>query len=142
VSIFRPAAKVTGPDGQEWEIYAYKIKVGDLDDFDLTEPDVYGDPRAGVVALPLVFLVNLFLLIPRLLIRLGQVAVGAVRMQRSDEWTIDAVAWMPKRTVYTWTTTREYKGQVLAQVEGHLARGDIPQRLTNAVYRGESRSAR
>jgi hypothetical protein len=32
---------------------------------------------------------------------------------------------------------------VLAQVEGHLARGDIPARLTNAVYRGEvRRSAR
>jgi hypothetical protein len=28
------------------------------------------------------------------------------------------------------------KGVVLAQVEGHLARGDIPQRLTNATYLG------
>ena len=138
MSVFRAAAKVTGPDGREWEIYAYKIRVGDLDDFDVTEDDVYFQGRL----LPLIFVVNLFLLIPRLLIRAAQVAAGALRTIGSDAWTIDAVSYLPQPTVYTWTTTSEYKGQVLAQVEGNLARGDIPQRLTNAVYRGERRSAR
>jgi hypothetical protein len=61
---------------------------------------------------------------------------------RSDEWTIDAVAYLPRRRVCRWTTSREHTGQVLAQVEGHLARGDVPQHLANAVYRGERRSAR
>ena len=142
MSVFRPTAKVTGPDGREWEIYAYKIKVGDLDDFDLTEEDGFDNPRADLIALPLIFLVNLVLLIPRLLIRLGQVAVASARTLRSDAWTIDAISFLPQQTVYTWTTTTEFKGQVLAQVEGHLTRGDIPHRLTNAVYRGERRSAR
>lgn len=61
---------------------------------------------------------------------------------RSDEWTIDAVAYLPHPRVCRWTTAREHTGQVLAQVEGHLARGDVPQHLSNALYRGESRSAR
>ena len=46
-----------------------------------------------------------------------------------EKWYVDANA-------------RVHRGQVLAQVEGNLARGDVPLRLTNAVYRGERRSAR
>jgi hypothetical protein len=68
---------------------------------------------------------------------------AALRTARGDDWTIDAIAHLPRKTVYRWTTVTASKGQVLAQVEGHLARGDIPQRLANAVYRGEvRRSAR
>jgi hypothetical protein len=134
VTVFRPSARVTSPDGREWEIYAYKIKLNDLDDFGPDEDDlIYG--RGG----PLLFLVNLVLLVPRLLIRLGQAAISGLEMLRSDEWTIDAITFYPRQTVYTWTTTSEYKGQVLAQVEGHLARGDIPLHLTNAVYRRSTR---
>jgi hypothetical protein len=143
MSLFRPAAKVTTPDGREWEIYAYKIKVGDLDDFGPTEDDaLQGQADLEIASLVVIFVINVLLLIPRLLIRAAQVAVGAIRSVRSDQWTIDAVTFMPRHTVYTWTTTTEYKGQVLAQVEGHLARGDVPHHLTNAVYRGERRSAR
>ena len=65
--------------------------------------------------------------------------VAALRAIRSDDWTIDAVAYLPRPSTYRWTTTTEHKGQVLAQVEGHLARGDVPQHLPNAVYRGEER---
>ncbi|HJQ84798.1 MAG TPA: hypothetical protein VKA21_12020 [Candidatus Binatia bacterium] len=68
--------------------------------------------------------------------------VAAWRAARSDDWTVDAISYMPQETVYRWTTRTEHKGQVLAQVEGHLARGDVAQRLPNAVYRGERRSAR
>ena len=34
---------------------------------------------------------------------------------------------------HAWTTTTEYKGQVLAQVEGNLARGDVPKNLSHAT---------
>jgi hypothetical protein len=143
MSVFRPAAKVTTPDGREWEIYAYKIKVGDLDDFGPTEDDaLYGQADLEIASLVVIFAINVLLLIPRLVIRAAQVVVAAIRSVRSDRWTIDAVTFMPRHTVYTWTTTSEYKGQVLAQVEGHLARGDVPHRLTNATYWGERRSAR
>jgi hypothetical protein len=105
VSVFRPAARVTSPDGQEWEIYASRVQ--------------WQRP-------------------PRRRDLLRSVA-GAVRAARSDDWTIDAIAHLPRKTVYRWTTTAAHKGQVLAQVEGHLARGDILERPTNAVYRGEIR---
>ena len=52
--------------------------------------------------------------------------VAAVRASRSDEWTIEAVSWAPFRRRYTWKTTREHRGQVLAQVEGGIARGEVP----------------
>jgi hypothetical protein len=109
VSVFRPAARVTSPDGQEWEIYAYRIQ--------WQRPQRRRDVLRSVAA--------------------------ALRAARSDDWRIEAIAHLPRKTVYRWTTTTEHKGQVLAQVEGHLARGDILERPTNAVYRGEiRRSAR
>jgi hypothetical protein len=109
VSVFRPAARVTSPEGQEWEVYAYRVQ--------WRRPARRRDVLQSVAA--------------------------ALRTARGDDWTIDAIAHLPRKTVYRWTTIAAHKGQVLAQVEGHLARGDIPQRLTNAVYCGElRRSAR
>jgi hypothetical protein len=116
VSVFRPAARVRTPDGREWEIYAYKTRA---------------KPRRES---------------PRRLRRVADAIGSHLRALRSDAWTIEAVAFTPSRAAYTWTTTREYRGQVLAQVEGHLARGDVPTQLTNADFRGETgyvkRSAR
>ena len=108
MSVLRPAAKVTSPDGREWELYAYRVR--------WPKPARRRDAWRSVAA--------------------------ALRAARGDEWTIDAIAYVPRETVYTWTATSEHKGQVLAQVEGHLARGDIPVHLANGVYRGERRSAR
>lgn len=140
MSVFRPAAKVTSPDGREWEIYAFKIKVRDRDPWDVDDPYT-ASPGERIVWL-LEGIVWLISLIPRALLRLFDIASAALTSVRSDEWTVEAVTWLPMETRYTWTTTREHKGQVLAQVEGSLARGDVPQRLRNGVYRGESRSAR
>jgi hypothetical protein len=116
VSVFRPAARVTTPDGSLWEIYAYKIR---------------RPPRAPGKRV-----------LRRVLKRLYALVGETVRSLRSDEWTIEAITWLPQKRMHTWTTTREFRGQVLAQVEGHLNRGDVPRHLTNAVYRGLSRSAR
>jgi hypothetical protein len=104
VSLLRAAARVTAPDGREWEIYAYRFR--------WQRPSRKRDVlRALARSLP-------------------------------PEWTVAAVTYDPHETVYRWTTTRPYKGQVLAQVEGSIARGTIPHHLTNATYLGESRSAR
>jgi len=65
--------------------------------------------------------------------------LASARTLRLETWTVDAVTYMPRKRVYTWRTTGEHKGQVLAQVQGHLARGDIPMRLANADYLGEDR---
>src|SRR3954451_13871942 len=106
MSIFRPAAKVTAPDGQEWEIFAYRVA--------WRKPPRLRDTWRSFVA--------------------------AARAARSDAWTIAAVSYRPRPTVYTWTTRTEHRGQVLAAVERSVARGDIPIRLAKGPDRGQRRS--
>jgi hypothetical protein len=133
---------VSAPDGTRWEIYAYKLQVGDRSEWtDLVDADV-GFARPAAAGALLNVVTWLVMLVPRLLVRLWDVAVAAARAVGSDEWTIEAITFMPQRQSMTWTTTSEHKGQVLAQVEGSLARGHPPGQLRNATYRGWSRSAR
>ena len=47
--------------------------------------------------------------------------------RRAGEWTIEASSWAPYPITYRWTTSSELRGQVLASVEGQLARGEQPQ---------------
>jgi hypothetical protein len=98
VSVFRPAVRVAGPDRREWELYAYRLPLPER--------------RRGGVRLAVTVLWDL----PRSL----------VRALASDQWTIEAVAWLPHRTSYRWRTSSEFRGHVLAQVEGQLARGETP----------------
>jgi len=111
VSVFRPSARVRAPDGTDWEIYAYRLRV------------VRRSESRRRIA------------------RLAATAREAIRSVFSDEWTIQAVSNLSRES-YAWRTTSEHKGQVLAQVEGSLARGDPPTSLRNAVYAGWRRSAR
>jgi hypothetical protein len=116
VSVFRPAVRVTAPDGREWEIYAYKLRV---------QPTRDARTRRF-----------------RALRRLLHLAVAVAGSLSSDTWTIEALSFLPQPQSCVWTTTREFRGQVLAQIEGRLAGGDLPARLPNATYLGWRRSAR
>jgi hypothetical protein len=116
VSVFRPAVRVTAPDGREWEIYAYKLRL---------QPARKASARRF-----------------RTLRRLLDLTIAAAGSLRSDTWTIEALSFLPQPQSCAWTTTREFRGQVLAQVEGRLAGGDVPSRLPNATYLGWRRSAR
>jgi hypothetical protein len=143
VSVFRPSVRLTAPDGHEWEIYVYKLEVGNRAEWDTDVFDDQGTYGKAAAELAIVnAVVWLVMLIPRLLFRLVDVGIAAARAIRSDTWTVEAITFMPQRQSYTWTTTGEYRGQVLAQVQGSLQRGDIPQRLRNATYTGWRRSAR
>ncbi|HEY2372341.1 MAG TPA: hypothetical protein VGH82_07310 [Gaiellaceae bacterium] len=106
MSVFRPTVRLQDPDGRHWEIYAYKLDLG----IDSADGRLLG--RAARAARSL--------------------AASTIRSLRSDEWTIEAICYVPRES-YRWRTTREFKGQVLARVEGSLARGDVPTRLTNAL---------
>ena len=88
------------PDGRRWEVYAYKLKLPPR-------------RRSGVRR----FLHRLCIELP----------VAVVRARKSDEWTIEAVSWAPYPIGHKWSTTREVRGQVLAQVESGLAQGDTPR---------------
>jgi len=143
VSVFRPTVRISAPDGTKWEIYAYKVQVGNRRewDTDLVDADVGMTTPAAAGALVNV-VIWIVMLLPRLIVRLWDLGVAAVRAVGSDDWTIEAITFMPQRQSIAWTTTTEHKGQVLAQVEGSLARGHPPGRLRNATYRGWRRSAR
>jgi len=45
---------------------------------------------------------------------------------REKDWTVEAVSWAPYPVRHRWTVRPERKGQVLASVEGYLARGEEP----------------
>jgi hypothetical protein len=111
MGVFRPTVSLVDSGGRRWEVYAYRLKVPPP-----AEATGRGRIRSAVV-------------------RARGVSAAALRSLRSDEWTIEAITWLPGRTSYTWTTTREYRDHVLAQVEGQLARGDVP-RPRHAVYLG------
>lgn len=126
------------PDGRRWEIYAYKLDLPPRGTPDPAPVGVFPGYQAEVASDVLDGFRYLLAFIPRLLLRLFfDLPVAALRAVRSDEWTIEAVSWAPYPTGLTWSTTREFRGQVLAQVEGGLARGETP-RPRNAQAR-ESR---
>jgi hypothetical protein len=98
VTVFRPVARTVAPDGREWEIYAYKLRRAER------QPGERRRVFRRVLALPS----ELF------------------RALASDEWTIEALSFAPYPLSHKWFTTHEFRGQVLAQVEGALERGQIP----------------
>lgn len=125
MSIFRPRVTLTDAAGRTWEVYAYRFRLDDR-----RPPPAPGERRRRrrLARAPLRFLGRLLWEAPR----------AALRALRSDEWTIEAVSWYPSRTGYTWTTRREFRDHVLAQVEGQLARGDVP-RPRHASFHGAAR---
>jgi hypothetical protein len=46
--------------------------------------------------------------------------------RHSGDWLIEAVSYAPYEQRFRWSIPAERKGQVLAQVEGQLARGERP----------------
>jgi len=105
MSVFRPVRRVTDRDGRDWEIYAYRLEL---------PPHAR---RSGFLRRVAAALGRAFVELPR----------AAFAARRSDEWTIEAVTWVPRRTSYTWKTTGEYRGNVIAQVEAGVAAGGIPR---------------
>jgi hypothetical protein len=124
VSVFRPYARVTDPHGRAWEIYAFRIALPDRGSLDPLMSDDPTDPRAVALTFPFLICSALFRGLLRVFV---DIPVAGVRSLFTDEWTIEANSWAPFRASYTWTTSREYRGQVLAQVEGGIARGETPR---------------
>lgn len=141
MSVFRPAVRVVDPEGCEWELYAYRIALPDRrgrDPIPFAEAEGQGDVRVAILAGALdgvLWLLGGALRLLRLV--LWDVPRAGLRALGSDEWTVEAIAWQPHRTSYTWRTTGELRGHVLAQVEGQLARGEVPK-VAHATYLGTS----
>jgi hypothetical protein len=122
VSVFQPAARVVDPNGRGWEIYAFRIFLPERSagDSPLEYHGLLLQIFGGVVWL----VRSAMVLIVRLIVDLP---IATWRATHSDEWTIEAVSWAPSLHRYTWKTTREHRGQVLAQVEGGIERGEMPK---------------
>jgi hypothetical protein len=111
VSVFRPTARTSSPDGREWEIYAYRLQFPGRGTSTSFDPGASPRRRRRL----------------RVLLRsLVDVPAAAVHALRTDEWIVEAISWAPYRTSYKWSTTTSVRGQVLVLVEGALARGETP----------------
>jgi hypothetical protein len=53
-------------------------------------------------------------------------AVRRLFAPRFGDWLVEAVSWAPYEVRLRWEISEDRKGQVLAQVEGQLARGERP----------------
>jgi hypothetical protein len=138
VSVFRPAARVTSPDGRAWEIYVYRLRLphrGDTFDPGLAEGGAVGPVGGSVVDMQLALgLVDAVLwllgLVPRLLLRvLWDVPRARLHALRTDEWTVEAVTWYPVHVSYTWTIGRVRRDAAVREVARQLRRGQIPPRF-------------
>src|SRR5207248_7934479 len=71
VSVFRPSVRLTSPDGREWEIYAYKLEVGERAEWDTAVVDADRGYQPAAAELAVVnAVVWLVMLVPRLVMRL------------------------------------------------------------------------
>ena len=137
MSSFRPAVRVSSPDGRRWEIYAYKLKLPLRSTPDPAPIGSLPGYQAEVASELLDGVVYLLAFIPRQLLRVFvDLPIAAVRAMKSDEWTIEAASWAPYPISHRWSTTRELRGQVLAQVEGALAHGETPRPRNARVLDG------
>ena len=137
MSVFRPTVRVRSPDGRDWEVYAFKLAVRDRGQWDPGLADA-GPWRLLPELAALDAVLWVLGLVPRAVVRLGDACLAALRSVRSDDWTIEAICFVPRES-FAWRTTREFKGQVLARVEGGLARGDVQTQLAHATFLGWQR---
>lgn len=141
MSVLRPARKVTAPNGEEWEIYVYRV---DLTWRPFTLADELGGPGGRLAAfdallalieLPLVFLGQVVLPALYAVLRLP---LDLVRARGSTAVHVEAIRFTPWRESYRWTTTRDHRDRVLDQVARGFASGDIPPSILGAVFDGHT----
>jgi hypothetical protein len=138
VSVLRPRQRVTDPDGREWELYVYRLRVrsrGATYDPGLAPDDIVGGQPAAstyVQAEAALGVLDAVLwgvgLIPRLLVRVfWDIPAAALRVPGSSSWTIEAVSWYPQRTSRSWTTSVEWRDETLAEIADSIRRGVLPR---------------
>lgn len=134
MSLFRPARKVSCPNGDYWELYASKTTLPSWNERGGLAST--GDARADILMLPFVVLGALWgMLIAPLLRFLVLLPVAVVRGRRSRAIRIEAVRTFPDREVLLWTTTDGRLEVVLDEIAAGLAAGKVVQ-PEGAVYSG------
>jgi hypothetical protein len=132
VSLFRPARKVSCPNGDYWELYASKTALPSW-----RKAGIHvrrsGDP---ILDIPIVvFSVLWALLVEPFLLLFVLLPAAVVRGRRSRAVRIEAVRTFPEREVLLWTTTDGSVDVVLDEIAAGLAAGKVVQ-PEGAVYSG------
>jgi hypothetical protein len=135
MSLFRPARKVSCPNGDYWELYASKTALPSWRQVG-GGPDSTGDPRGDVLELPFVIVSALWgMLVAPLARFLLLLPLAVVRGRRSRAIRVEAVRTFPDREVLLWTTTEGRLEVVLDEIAAGLAAGKIVH-PEGAVYSG------
>jgi hypothetical protein len=134
VSLFRPARKVSAPNGDYWELYASKTALPSWRE--RGGMDSLGDPRADLAMLPFAVIGAIWgMLIAPLARFVFLLPVAVVRGRRSRAVRVEAVRTFPDREVLLWTTTEGRLEVVLDEIAAGLAAGKIVH-PEGAVYSG------
>jgi hypothetical protein len=118
------AARVTAPDGCEWEVRAYRVRqppwrqIDPAGDTGSTAGDF--DVIGGLLSL--LALPFTLVLIP-LAVALVELPIAIARAAFSDTAWVEAVSYWPRETRYLWRTTRADASGVRAYVAAHLPAG-------------------
>lgn len=140
MGLFRPAATVSSPTGDYWELYVSKTA---LPAWKRTNADDAGSvdmiEEFGFFAIPLMLLTFLWANLVWPLLRVVFLLPFAVaRGRRSRAVRIEAVKTFPRREVLLWTTIDNNKKRVLQEIVAGLAQGKVVQ-PEGAVYSGAER---
>jgi len=135
MSLFRPARKVSCPNGDYWELYVSKTALPTWRETGGSMGSV-GDPRGDLIMLPFTVIGAIWgMLIAPLLRFVVLLPVAVVRGRRSRAVRIEAVRTYPDREVLLWTTTDGSVAGVLDEIAAGLVAGKIVQ-PEGAVYSG------
>lgn len=132
MSLFRPARKVSCPNGDYWELYASKTTLPSW-----RKAGIHvrrsGDP---ILDIPIVvFSVLWAVLVEPLLMLFVLWPLSVIRGRRSRAIRVEAVRTFPEREVLLWTTTDGSVEGVLDEIAAGLAAGKVVQ-PEGAVYSG------
>jgi hypothetical protein len=138
VGVFRPARKVTDPNGRDWEIYVSRSELPKWrpagGDYDNTVSSWWWlEPLAHTILLLPLFL--LYQIVVPLVRALAELPGIIVRGRRSGIRIVEAISFWPVKETYTWTTTGDHVERVVDQVARGLEQGEFAHPL-GATFRG------
>lgn len=118
-------AKLTAPNGCEWAVRRYKVRLPPWRQVDVLGDDFVGESDILSILITVALLPFTALLIP-LVIALFELPVAIVRGLLSSSVWVEAATHFPVEERYLWRTTAEDADSVLAAAAAQLSNGQAP----------------
>ena len=140
-SPFGPKARITAPDGRDWELYLSRFRGPPWEPADYDSPAELmtwtWSPSGGVLLVLLEIPLFLFhcVVVPAAtyVIRLP---AAALRSRRSQTWTVEAVCWWPHEQRFRWSVESRDRARVTAEIAAGISEGRWAQ-PAGAVFHGQ-----